>query len=77
MTTLLSMTMVIQCQLPSDLWQGTVTDSEQPVTSPGGTPSMMLSNHVMVNLVKGATKDVLPDITNGAQQMVHTFAQGR
>ena len=59
------------------VWQGTVTDSEQPVTSPGGTLSMTLSNHIMVNLVKGATKDVLLDITDGAQQMVHTFAQGR
>ena len=71
------MTTVIQCQLPSDLWRGTVIDSEQPVTSPGGTPSTMLSNHMVVNSVKGATKDVLPDITDGTQQMVHTFAQGR
>ena len=76
MTTPLLM-MVIQCCLPSDLWRGTVTDSEQLVTSPRDTLSTTLSNHMVVNLVKGATKDVLLYITDSAQQMVHTFAQGR
>ena len=69
--------MVILCRLPSDLWQGTVTDSEQPVTSPRGTLSMTLSNHIDGQLSQEFTKDVQPDITDGAQQMVHTFVQGR
>jgi hypothetical protein len=38
-------------------WQGTITNGEQPVTSPGGTPFVMF-NHMVVNSVKGLANDM-------------------
>ena len=68
MTTPWSSTTVIPCWLPSDLWQGTVTDSEQLVTSPGGTPSTMLFNHTGGQFSQGCNQDKQLDVTDGTQQ---------
>jgi hypothetical protein len=49
---------VILCRVAKRPWQGTITNGEQPVTSPRGTPSMTLSNHMVVNSVKGLANDM-------------------